>query len=169
MYVYTHPHCTYLSTSSCNLHHHMASHRVKLERQDTDEATVKSVVQTVNRVQQPSIEIPVIAIEPEPVLSYRFDDTKQSETISAVLDWTFSTMELFKRSAERYAKTIVELLHCKPFEMEEIRNNLNCVTSCSYLMRESSIQVLENQGFVKEKLITKQRETLVSFLCTGRG
>lgn len=63
-------------------------------------------------MQHGSINSAMNHLEPTILPFYRSDDTKRSETMSAVLDWSFPALEVLKSGAEWFAKKVVELLHC---------------------------------------------------------
>lgn len=72
--------------------------------------------------------------------------------MSAVLDLEYHIRKIFKGNAERYAKKLVELRHCKNFNRETIRENLKSVTSYSKLVPKSSSPIFENERFVKHEV-----------------
>lgn len=106
-----------------------------LEGQNVDEMKPGHEAQTRSKLQQHKVEGTVIGMEPDSVLSNRSDCTWRSETLSAVPDWAFLIMNLYKCGAERYERKVVKLLHCNKFSLEEIKDNLKSVKSCSDLVQ----------------------------------
>lgn len=85
--------------------------------------------QAGNEVQQLSIEGALIIMKPDSAPSDRSDDTGRSETMSAVLDYVFLIMELFKGGTWYHVKQVVELLHCDNFYVKVVNDNVSSVTS----------------------------------------
>lgn len=86
------------------------------------ERTAVHEIKVRGAVIQQSLEGTMIGMEPEPVPSYSYENIWQNKTMSAVLDWLFLVMELYESAAERYAKKVVELLHCDNFDIDAARD-----------------------------------------------
>lgn len=67
-----------------------------------------------------------------------------------VIDWPILATELFGSVAERYARKIVKLLHGDCFDIDIAQSKWKGVTACSWLVRESLSQLLENERILKK-------------------
>lgn len=112
MYVCTHSPHTYSSTSSYSLPHVMARCRVSLEDCRACEATVLVEVQVGSAAQNQRIKSASSGTESETVQYSRFNETGQSDTLCAGLDWTILIIELFRSGAKGYSRRIINMLHC---------------------------------------------------------
>lgn len=117
---------------------------MRLEDFETSELPVAHEIQTEGVVEARSIKSALIRTEPESSPIHRSDDTGRCETITAVPDWPFLINGLFGRGIEQHAEKAVDLLLCDSLNIEETRNKLNNVTSCSERFRESSSRMLGN-------------------------
>lgn len=144
MYAFPPPYCTFSSSWSFSLHHHMARCCVRLEGHGARGATAWHEIQLECAVWQWSMERSISAMELDSVRSYRSNDTERSKTMSADFSWALLIMELFKRGEEWFAKIVAEPLHCEYLIIDAIQNMLRSGTACSELVRESSSQMLGN-------------------------
>lgn len=108
-------------------------------------------IQPGTAVQLRTIKSAPIAMDAESVQPCRSVDTRQSASRSAVFDWAFLVMELFKSGEELHAKKFVYLPYYDNFDMENATAMLNNVTSCSELLRKCSRRMITKEGFIMEK------------------
>lgn len=91
-------------------------------KHNAGEPTAMHEVQAGITVQRQSIGSTSIGVEPEYAQSYRFADTNQRDARPAVLDSAFSIMNLFRSSAKRHTKKVVELFQCYSLSTEASLN-----------------------------------------------
>lgn len=158
MYICTHPHCSYSGSSSFNLPNHTASCAMRLGGYCAGESTAVHEVKVGNMVRRRRINSAPIDVELESTSSRKSDDTGPSSVRSAVLDWEFFYYGINKNWCQAVWKKVVEQLEFEKCNIKGAWNTLKSATSCSKLVRESFIRMIENQGLIKEKMRTDEKE-----------
>lgn len=79
--------------------------------------------------------------------SYRSDGTERTDTFSTVLDSIIFLTKSFRSVAELYAGKVFKLLDGDTLDIETVWYEWKSGTSCSKLVRETSSQILGNNGF----------------------
>lgn len=97
-------------------------------------------IQVRSAVQWRSIHSVLIYMEPESVLCYRSDYSGRASIRTAVLNWAFLIMELFKSGPGRHETKVVELLHCKNFNIKATQNMVKIVNRVASWCEKGSVQ-----------------------------
>lgn len=119
---------------------------MSFEEHSAGKTTAVVEVQVGSVGQRKNVQNATICMELESVSSHRSDDTKQDETISAVINCALLVMKLRKSIAVQYGKKVVELLHRYKFNIEAISDSLKNVRTCSELVQGRFIRILEKQN-----------------------
>lgn len=105
------PHCSQSRSQSFDLQHHMTRFCLRLEGSCTCEKMVVHEVQVGGTLQPQGIESPSPGTECHSVLFYTSNDTKRSNTLRAIIDWTIPITKLSRSGAARYSRKIIRLLN----------------------------------------------------------
>lgn len=134
----------------------MTWYSVRLKRDSSGKTTDVHEAQVGRTMAQYSIKNAKISMAQESVHRYRSNNAEQSVTNFAVLNCALLIIKFFKDGTERYAKEVVNLLHCKKFSIKAIQDKLKNITSCSEMVREWSGWILKNQGLEKKYVKIKE-------------
>lgn len=102
----------------------------------------------------------MIGMEAKCVPSVGPDDRGRREILCAVFDSVPFLIRLLERSAERYAKEVVEYVHCKCLAMEANQKTMNSITSCSKPARKSSSRLFYSQKYVNMELTINEKRNI---------